>query len=348
MNGTMVGIGLAAGPVFGGLLVTLLGWRSIFYINLPIGLAGIWWGHRILPHPKPFQGIRRFDVAGAVTLFASLFSLLLALSRGEEWGWSSPAIVTLWVAGVASSIVFVAVEVRAPSPMMDLSLFRIRLFSAANVSSLLSFVAQYSVVFLTPFYLQLALGLPPDRAGLILLWLPSMMLFAAPLAGILSDRLRGSTLLSSAGMAVVVGGLLAMSRLTVESTGWDISWRLALVGLGSGVFTTPNNAAIMGSVPRERLGLASGMLASMRNIGMVLGVAVSGAVFTARHADYLERAARGLLSPEAAYANAVRDAFMAGATIALVAVFTSLVRGRGIRGATGGFAGVGGDPETGG
>jgi MFS family permease len=209
--------------------------------------------------------------------------------------------------------------------MVDLSLFRIRLFSAANASALLNFMAQFTVTFLMPFYLQDTLAMPPNQAGLVMLAFPATMLVMAPISGSLSDRL-GSSLLSPLGMAIVTVGLWSMSQLNAASGSMEIFGRLSLIGLGSGLFQAPNNSAIMGSVSPDRLGMASGMLATMRNIGMVLGIATSGAVFTIRQAYYMQ-AAPALVGPAAQLA-ALQDTFMVGAGFAMLGVLAALVRGR--------------------
>jgi EmrB/QacA subfamily drug resistance transporter len=327
INGMMVSVGLAIGPALGGLLVRLFGWRSIFLINLPIGIAGTWWAAKVLPGPGDTQFRRRFDVRGALALFTALFGLLLALSRGEAWGWRSALVTASWVTGLLALAFFIRTELKVPDPMVDLRLFRSRLFTAANLSALLNFMAQFSVTLLMPFYLQQTLGLPPHRAGLIMLAFPALTLVLAPMAGSLSDRF-GSQVLSPLGMAIVTLALLVLSGLDTDSRPMDVVWRLALMGMGSGLFQAPNNSAIMGSVPRNRLGLASGMLATMRNIGMVLGIAISGAVFAVRHAYYLGGVAAGVLTPQAAHMFAIRDSFRVGAVLALLGVVAALVRGK--------------------
>ncbi|BAS28627.1 MFS transporter permease [Limnochorda pilosa] len=324
LNGMVVAAGLALGPVLGGYLVTRFGWRSIFLINLPIGAAGIFWAGRVIPRLPTRPGTGAFDVPGAALAGLGLGALLLALSRGEVWGWGSGAVLLLGFVGIASLGLFVAVERRRRDPMVDVALFRNRVFASSSASALLNFMAQFSVTFLMPFFLQDVQGRTAQEAGLLMLAFPLMFLPLAPLAGWLSDR-WGTRELAAAGMAVLALAGWTLSRLVPESGAASIVWRLALVGVGAGLFQPPNNSAIMGSVPRERLGQGSGMLATMRNVGMVLGIAVSGAIFTTRRAAYLAGPA-GVVAQQA-YAWAVRDAFLAGAVLAMVGVLTSLVRG---------------------
>lgn len=321
-NAVAVAVGLSLGPVLGGLLVEHFGWRSIFYINLPIGIAGTWWAARVLPPPPSRIQRAAFDIPGAVTLFVALFSMLLALSQGEAWGWGSPATVGLLAAGAAGLAGFVALERRVAAPMVDLGLFRDRVFVLANVSSLANYLAQSCVTFLLPFFLQYALGIAPDRAGLVMLGFPFAVLFVAPAAGYLSDRF-GSRWLAVVGMAVVTAGVYSMSRLGPHSSGAEVFWRLAVIGLGSGLFQTPNNSTIMGSVPRSRLGIAGGMLASMRYIGMVLGIAVSGAVFAAKAGERPDVAAASDL-----FLAGMHSAMVVGAAVALAGALTSLAARR--------------------
>lgn len=325
LTGMTVAVGLSVGPVLGGFLVEALGWRSIFYINLPIGVIGSIWAYRVLPGHQGTQGKRTFDIPGAFSLFAALFTWLLALSEASSWGWGSLRVMSLLAVAAASFAVFLSAERRSSDPMVDLDLFKVAAFSSANITALLNFMAQSSIMFLAPFYLQQVLRLAPDRAGMVLLSAPLVVLVVAPLSGALSDRI-GSNGLSSIGMFIIAAALFALSRLTPQSSPLDMAWRLALMGLGSGIFQSPNNSVIMGSVPRHRLGLASGMLATMRNVGMVLGIAISSSIFTARHAHYLGRVAEGVLGQPQAYVSALRDVFLVGTAFAFMGVWTSLVR----------------------
>lgn len=327
LNSMIVGLGLAAGPVLGGILVAAFGWRAVFLVNLPIGLVGILWAWKVLPVTTR-RNPQRFDSAGAFTLFIALASLLLALSKGKEWGWSTGTIRGLFGLFVVAFIVFILIELKRESPMVDLNLFRNRLFSAANTSTLLNYIAQYSLVFLLPFYLERVRHLPPEQMGLLLTSFPVFYLLAAPFAGTLSDRF-GSRPLTSIGMALTAGGLWGLSLLQADTALLQIGWRLALVGIGTGVFQSPNNSAIMSCVPPQRLGLASSMLASTRNIGMVLGVAISSTIFTNRVPGYLHQArAAGMPGSETvAFVGGLHDAYLVAALAAAVGIITSLIRG---------------------
>jgi len=323
--GVFVASALAAGPTLGGLLLKYAGWEFIFFINGPLGLLIMVWTWLVLaPTPRSPQ---RFDLPGAVTLFLALGALLLALSHGEEWGWSSGPIRALLLTAALFFPLFVWRELTCPAPMMELRLFKNRLFSAATTSAVCNFIVQYMVVFMLPFYFKEVLRLDAARAGVLLSSFPLVILVVAPLSGTLSDRI-GSRGLSSLGMAASAVSLALLSRLTPESAWPEIVWPLVLLGLGNGIFQSPNSSALMGSVPRTHLGVAGGMLATARNGGMVLGVALAGAVFNHRLPLHLAATGSGTVQAASlAFAAALHDTMLVGAGIALLGMATSLVRG---------------------
>lgn len=327
--GMVVAAALAAGPALGGLLVGYFGWRAVFLLTVPIGLFGTLWAAYILAWKRE-PSRQTFDFLGAGLFSAGLTLLLLVLSKGQEWGWDSfRSLVFLAAAGAALAL-FIRAELKVLQPMLDLSLFRNRLFSAANASALLNFMAQFSVFFLFPFYLLDVRHLPAQQAGLLMMVGPLVVVFLAPVSGTLSDRI-GSRLLSSTGMALITVSLFLLSRIGLTTPLPTVALSLGVLGLGVGLFQSPNNSAIMGSVPRHRLGIASGMLATMRNVGMVMGIAVAGAVFAARHAAHLAALEKSGLAGETlsarSFTYAMHDAFLVGAFLALLGVVTSLVRG---------------------
>ncbi len=280
MQAMMTYLGLTVGPSLGGWLAQVFGWRAVFYINVPIGLLAFSLSLAFIQADKPgHEQTERFDWLGAILFSAGLIALLLGLNQGHEWGWLSPAILGCGAAAAILLALFVALENRNPSPMLDFSLFRSRLFSASTISAILNYVALYCVVFLMPFYLIQGRGWTPGQAGLILTAQPIVMAVTAPLSGALSDRI-GSRLLSTLGMAIMAAGLFLLSRLESGSPDGQILVSLAVTGLGPGMFISPNTSALLGAAPRQRQGIASGILATARNVGMVLGVGLAGAIFT--------------------------------------------------------------------
>jgi MFS family permease len=212
---------------------------------------------------------------------------------------------------------FVWIESRTDQPMLDLRLFNNRLFSASTGSAVLNYVCLYSVIFLMPFYLIQGRGLNPARAGLLLTAQPILMAITAPLSGILSDKI-GSRFLSTIGMAFIGIGLFLLSRLNSTSPDLQIIISLAVTGIGTGVFISPNTSALMGSAPRDRQGIASGILATARNVGMVLGIGLAGAIFT----SLMTRAGNGNLF------FAVSVAFLVAVGVAGLGAIISAIRGK--------------------
>ena len=314
-------LGLSVGPPLGGLLATHLGWASIFYVNVPVGAVGLWLSHRNITRDRPAGPRPAFDVLGAGLFFVGLLSLLLALNQGHAWGWSSPAVLGLLALATAALAAFVRLERRRAAPMLDLSLFRSRVFSGAVFSAMLSYVAQFAVLFLLPYYLRHR-GLRADAAGLVLTSQPVVMMITAPFAGSLSDRIgtRGPIVL---GLAVLGGGLFLLSAVGPATPWILVVLAMAVCGVGFGCFVAPNNSRLLGAAPPNRRGIASGVLAAARNVGMVLGIGLAGAVYT----TVLAR--RG----EGAVVDGVSISLQVVATLTLLAAVTSWLEGRGPGGA---------------
>ncbi|MBI2162629.1 MAG: MFS transporter, partial [candidate division NC10 bacterium] len=327
IQASVVYLGLSVGPGLGGAIASVLGWRWVFFINLPIGIVAIGVALAVLRTGRPMVGPTGFDFTGAASFMGTLFCFVFALSRGAAWGWTSRAV---WVAGAAAAagaILFCSTELRSPQPFFDLRLFRHRLFAAATVSALLNYMAANTTAFLTPFFLIQGNRMTPAHAGSLLMTMPLVMAVVAPVSGWLSDHI-GSRIPTVAGMACLASGMWLLARLDLSASDHQIALRLALAGLGIGLFTSPNNSAIMGAVPQGYQGLASGIVATARSVGMVLGVAVSGSLFGAEVQTLL--AALG--GEPLAVAGAYRHAVTIGAGIALAGAFTSLVRGEGAGG----------------
>ena len=322
ITSTMTYLGLTIGPTVGGYLATALGWRWVFLINVPIGGLALALSLLVIPRDALHNAGERFDPAGAAMFLVGLVALLLALNRGSAWGWDSPPTLGLLAGALAVLAGFIAIERRLTCPMLDLSLFRSRLFSAATTTAVLNYICLYGLMLLMPFYLIQQRGLTPDRAGLILSAQPLIMAVAAPIAGTLSDRM-GSRLLSTLGMGISALGLALMAGVGPATPLPLIVLDFALIGLGVGIFVSPNTNALMGSAPRGRQGIASGVMATARNTGMVLGVGISSAIFNTVQAN---AAAAGVAAP---FFPALRAAFLTLAGVAALGTLTSLTRGNG-------------------
>jgi EmrB/QacA subfamily drug resistance transporter len=277
-QGSMTYLGLSTGPFLGGWLADTFGWHSVFFINVPVGLLAMTLSLLVIPADERKSQQERFDLAGAGTFALGLTGLLFALDQGHNLGWLSPSI--LGTLGAAALVLgaFVMLESRVAAPMLDLGLFRRRVFVVATISPVLSFICQFSVGFLLPFFLIQGRGLSAAQAGLILTAQPVVMALTAPLSGSLSDRI-GSRTPTTIGMILLASGLFILSRLGQQSPLGLTVLALAICGLGTGLFAAPNNSALMGAAPRDKQGIAAGVLALARNVGMALGIGFSGAIF---------------------------------------------------------------------
>ena len=326
-----MGVGTILGPVLGGFLATNIGWRSVFMINIPIGIFGFWVAHRTIPaQDEPERAAQSFDIGGAILILFTLTAILLPLSLVENYSWGNPWILASLAIGIISAIGFIFYERGRTDPLLDINLFRNRIFLMGNISTSLFYMAQYTVLLLIPFYLQDLRGLTAEQTGILYLPLPVIIILIAPLSGYLSDRMD-SRYISSAGMAIMAFGIWQLSNLTADSAIFYLILGAATLGLGSGLFLTPNNSAVMGSVPDSKQGVASGMLAMMKYIGMVLGVAISGAIFTSNRQRLLNslrtQNLQSIQLTNAAFAGALHITYLVGAAFAVIAVFTSLVKG---------------------
>jgi EmrB/QacA subfamily drug resistance transporter len=326
LQATMTYLGLTVGPSLGGWLASLFSWRVVFYINLPVGLAAIWLSSRFIPSDTSHKQAEQFDYLGAITFLLGLGSLLLGLNQGVEWGWNSIPILALLLSAVIFLTLFIYIEGHVKHPMLDLSLFKQLSFSMTTASAVINYIGVYSSIFLMPYYLIQGRGFSPAQAGLILTAQPVIMAVIAPISGTLSDRI-GTRLPTVVGMAVLSAGLYFLSRLTAQSSIKTMMLALAIVGLGTGAFISPNNSALMGSAPKRRQGIAAGILATSRNFGMVLGVGIAGAIFT----TVLNSGSTGVSTPGSPIQNgaiftALGMSFLAASLITLLGVITGMVR----------------------
>lgn len=312
--------GLSLGPPLGGLLIHGLGWRWVFLLNVPVavlllGLGSVW-----LPPGQRREGRGIPDPVGFALVLAGFPALLVGVAQGHRWGWGAPATVACLVVGVLVLAAFLRWEARHPAPILDLAIFRSPVFSAAAASALLNYVALFIPMLLLPYYLVEARALPERDAGLILSVQPVLMALVALPAGALSDRL-GSRGLATAGMLGLAVALALLARVDVGTSVAGLVVPLALMGLGTGVFISPNSSALMGAAPRGLQGTAGGVLALARNLGMILGVSLAILVFQAAGGHTGGAWGAGEL-------RAFRIALGVAAGVALAAALVAAIRGR--------------------
>lgn len=322
-----VAMGSMIGPTVGGLVTQAVGWRGVFFMNVPVGAVGLYLCWRNLPPLTPVTRARA-DLTGGLLAVVSLASLLLAVTEGNAWGWTSPSILALAGLAVITGGCFALHERRAAEPMLDFSLFRSRVFLGGNLASLSNYMGQMCAIFLLPVLLERGLGMTAAHAGLLYAIMPAMILFIAPVSGALSDRVGTqrlavtgqSLILLGLGAAAVVLWLAGAGTIGRAAVLWCAMPAFAIVGAGAGVFQSPNNSAVMGAVPRAQLGIGGGVLAAMRNIGFACGLAVAGAAVGGHAAANVEG------HPDQTLFHSLSVGLLAGAVFVFCGLLASLWR----------------------
>lgn len=314
--GGIVSVGIALGPTLGGLLIGSVGWRSIFLVNVPIGIVAFFIVRQVIPLPQPSATVPRFDAVGGVLLFMTLGSYALGMTLGQRLGFASLLAVSLLALAVISFASLIAVETRVSQPMIDLRLFRNTLLAINLLMGFLVFILIGGGQFLLPFYLELVKGYETQMVGLLMAVFPISMGLTAPISGALSDRF-GSRVISLLGLILIASAALLISSLDEAVGIGGYILRLAPLGIGMGMFNSPNNSAVMGAAPRERLGLASGLLSLTRSLGQISGLPLMSALFA------LYVGARASLPPGAEITDAPPAALVAGiaGTFRIAAIF---------------------------
>lgn len=314
-------LGLTAGPPVGGFLDHLGGWRLVFWVQVPLSFVLLAISLPWLPGVGGRRSGRQVDWPGVALLGLGLTSVLLAFGRVEALGAG-----TRWVLGLVGVVglaAFFAWQWRARSPLLDLRLFANRTFASASLGALLNYLAVFHATFLMPFYLEDLLGMAPGRAGLFLTAMPLLMALTATPSGHLSDR-WGSRRLSAAGIAASGLALGGLGMLSPTAPLPVLVGFLCLLGVGSGVFVSPNTNALMSSAPPDRQGTAAGVMALARNLGMLGGTSMSAALYATGHAAGL----RAGLDEVAAGMGGMHLAFRVGAVLAVGGALVVLVRPR--------------------
>ncbi len=319
ISGSIVSVGIAIGPAVGGLLIDALSWHWIFLVNLPVGIIGTWTAHRFVPD-VPAKGGQRFDRIGAAVFFVALLGVMLGLTLGQERGFGDGVVVALIALGLVATAAFIVIERRVEHPMLDLKLFRNRLLSVNLITGWLTFISIAGMLILIPFYLQNVLGYGLREMG-FLLAVPAVALgVVAPASGALSDKI-GPRPVTVTGLVILLAGYLFASRLNADSTVVNYVAAMIPIGVGMGIFQSPNNSAIMGSVPQERLGVTSGLLTITRITGQLVGIAVLGTIW----ATVVSRTASPGVDPTTASPAAQAAGLQATMLVVCVLIAVALV-----------------------
>lgn len=319
-----VSVGGVVGPVVGGILLNLLSWRWIFYVGIPFSFISFFLAWRYLPSAPPLVR-QRFDWFGSITLFSGLLMLMLYLTFGERGGFLSPAMLGLLFFSVLALVLFVHTELRLKEPLLDLTIFKRERFSLNLSMRLISFIVLGGVTLLFPFYLQNLLSLDPAVVGILLTVTSVFFGLASPISGSLSDRF-GFRRIALVGLVVFAFGCYTVSTLRADSSILGFVLRVIPIGLGMGIFQSPNNSAILGSVPSERLGVVSGINVIGRTFGRTAGVAALGSLWASRVSTYAGQGFSGVVTEAAAAAQiaALRDVAFVALAIVVVALLLSV------------------------
>ena len=267
---------LISGPLLGGALIALVGWRSIFLVNLPIGLAGLWLSWRYASETTRSPQ-REIDLPGQVAAIAALGCLAGAIIEGGTLGWRHPFVIAAFAASAVLAMLFVLRERRAPQPMLPLSLFGHRLFALTSLVGLLVNVAFYGLIFVFSLYFQRVNGLSPFTTGLAFLPMMGAVLPVNLIAARVAERI-GAPATIALGAALAAFGCLALLGIEPGTSYWAIGAQLAIIGGGLGLLVPPLTSTLLGSVEKARSGIAAGVLNSTRQTGSVLGVALFGSL----------------------------------------------------------------------
>ncbi len=318
-----VSLGGVAGPFLGGLLLEFLSWRWIFFVGFPFSCVSFFLAWRYMPGANP-GGRQRFDWTGSFLLAAFLLAFILFLTFGPRFGYRSPAMLGLFAVSLLALALFINTERRVKDPLLDLSIFGNAQFSLNLSMRFVSFIVIGGVYLLLPFYLTNLLELEPVAVGLLLTTTWISFGVASPFAGTLSDR-YGYRRIAGAGLVLMAFGCYTVSTLSLETTILGFIMRVATLGLGMGLFQSPNNSAVMGSVPRERLGVVSGLSVIGRTLGRTSGIAALGALWASRVAAHAGPEFIGGVTEAASAAQsaALRDVSYAALAIVAVALILS-------------------------
>ena len=275
MIGAVVAAGLTTGPVVGGIILEYLSWRFIFYINIPIGIAAVIGGMLVLKGDGSDTGSHEpMDKTGSILLIVILSTLIVFMTQISKWGMMSIPSISFAGLFILAGTAFLINEAKSDYPLFDLKLLKIKLFVFPVMSSAILFAALFVIIFMMPFYLTYPCGFSASKTGLIMIVPFLFLLVVSPLSGVMYDQF-GSRRLCMTGMSVLALSLISLMSIHPSMGVGSVLWRIALAGIGTALYVSPNNTAIMSIVPLPRRGIASGAVATARNLGMVIGVALA-------------------------------------------------------------------------
>lgn len=325
-SGTTVAIGTMLGPPLGGIMVEIFNWESIFLINIPIGVVAFFLGEKMLPKKEKKEKKETFDLKGAILFIIFVVLLFWAMLSGEKLGWQNKYIITSFIIAILSFIIFYFIEQKEENPMLDFSIFNNKLFNVSIFCAFVSFTVIFCNNIIHPFYLQYVMNISPGRAGILMMVFPISAGIIAPISGYISDKV-GSESLTFLGLLITTVGLILIGYLNINSTYTEIVIRIAILGLGNGLFQSPNNSIVMSLVPKNKLGIAGSINALVRNMGMVFGIAFSVTLLYNRMSHSIGYKVLSFVPGRAdIFIYAMRIVYLSAASICIIGIILTLLR----------------------
>lgn len=318
INGAFVALGTLVGPALGGLIISFARWEYLFWVNVPIGLFAFL-ANLKYSGAEDTRTDEKLDVWGFILFTLWMGPFFVALEYGQAVGFGTPLILACFAVSAVSMAVFFFVERKMPVPLLDFEIFRNKWFSISIFCGFTSFVAISCSNIILPFYLQNALSMSPGQSSLYLTIYPVVLALTAPASGYMSDKI-GPEILTVAGLALTSGGLYLMSGLSDHPLHWMIGLYIGVMSLGNGLFQSPNNSLVMSMVPQEKLGVGGSVNALVRNLGMVVGIALSTTILYSAMSARIGRHVTG-------YVPGRNDAFLFGMKLAYIAAASICLAG---------------------
>lgn len=325
ITGSFVALGTLVGPPLGGFIVDVASWEYIFLLNIPIGIFAFVLGMKVLPKDEESKQ-SKFDIKGAILFFIFIISLFGALLVGGKIGFTRPLILASFTLAIASLVLFIKLENKEDSPLLELNIFKNKLFSLSILCGFLLFIAMSCSSIILPFYFQDVIKLSPSMTGLYLTIYPLILFVIAPISGHLSDKF-GSELLTFFGLLIFSTGFFLMATINESFKPLNLIIFIAVMAIGNGMFQSPNNSLIMSSVPRSRLGIAGSINALVRNLGLVVGVSLSTILLYGVMSSKLGFSVNTFVSGrEAEFSYAMSITYIASGTLSLIAAVLTGIR----------------------
>jgi EmrB/QacA subfamily drug resistance transporter len=323
-----VSAGLISGPVLGGFLLGWFHWRSIFYLRIPLGLIALMMALVFLKRDKRGVEKIKFDLWGTIFSSGGLACLMVGVNQLSRFGLNSSMFYTVMGLGFLSLILFIVVEKQAIDPIVELALFKNRVFASASAALFLMFLTYSAYILLMPFYLLQGIGMRPSKAGVVMAIVSMIAIIVGPISGWLSDRF-GQVWFATLGAIVTIISFWLMYEFDLRGQLIDIIPALALAGLGMGLFQAPNNSSIMGAVRQDRLGTASAIIATSRQVGISLGMALAGTIYSGQvlfhKVELTRQGLQGAMVDRQAAVLSFKDSFLVSAILMSSVVVLSLM-----------------------